>query len=323
MRHVDARPAIARLFGSLAARRLGAGLCAISSIATITPAFAACDGDLDGDGAVNAADLGIMLGAWGGPGGAGSPDLDGDGIVGGADLATLLGAWGPCPASCGGFAPMAFAAQPVSLDPVGIPGAVVLDGFIDVTPFGAPSGSVTVSMPSGVIATIAMAPGMTTITTPGAVLDIVPFAGPGVVLVDGLVTPTTSVLSTFQADLASGAPLSAWSATSQATMAMVAISVTDEWGCNVQTARTHPVDGLGEQGFWCKTAAYAGAAAVIVLAGTGCSALTAGCATATTVTIGGMALPCVWVVNLCAGGVFIGSAAVYEGILAFWGDEQD
>lgn len=46
--------------------------------------------DLNGDGAVNAADLAILLGAWGssGPG-----DLSGNGSVGAEDLALLLGAW--------------------------------------------------------------------------------------------------------------------------------------------------------------------------------------------------------------------------------------
>ncbi|MFM1822554.1 MAG: hypothetical protein RI967_820 [Planctomycetota bacterium] len=48
--------------------------------------------DLDGDGMVNAADLAILLGAWG-PG-AGPADLDGDGQVDASDLAILLGAWG-------------------------------------------------------------------------------------------------------------------------------------------------------------------------------------------------------------------------------------
>jgi len=46
--------------------------------------------DLDGDNVVGSADLGILLGAWGGSGPA---DLDGDGVVGPADLAILLGAW--------------------------------------------------------------------------------------------------------------------------------------------------------------------------------------------------------------------------------------
>jgi hypothetical protein len=52
-----------------------------------------CPADLDGDGDVNAADLSVMLGAWGG---RGPSDLDGNGTVDAADLAALLGAWGPC-----------------------------------------------------------------------------------------------------------------------------------------------------------------------------------------------------------------------------------
>lgn len=45
--------------------------------------------DLDCNGAVNAADLALLLGAWGGPAG----DANGDGTTNAADLATLLGAW--------------------------------------------------------------------------------------------------------------------------------------------------------------------------------------------------------------------------------------
>lgn len=57
----------------------------------------ACPADLSGDGAVDAADLAILLGAWGTKGeAAGSADLNGDGLVDGADLAALLGGWGPC-----------------------------------------------------------------------------------------------------------------------------------------------------------------------------------------------------------------------------------
>lgn len=48
--------------------------------------------DLDGDGEVNAADLAILLGAWGRCAGC-DADLTGDGTVDAADLATLLGAW--------------------------------------------------------------------------------------------------------------------------------------------------------------------------------------------------------------------------------------
>ena len=59
-----------------------------------------CLGDLNLDGVVNGADLGLLLGAWGAcpgdvPGCLG--DLNIDGVVNGADLGLLLGAWGACP----------------------------------------------------------------------------------------------------------------------------------------------------------------------------------------------------------------------------------
>ena len=57
---------------------------------------AACRADLDGNGSVDGADLGLLLGAWG-PAAGNSADLNGDGFVDGADLGLLLGAWGTCP----------------------------------------------------------------------------------------------------------------------------------------------------------------------------------------------------------------------------------
>ncbi len=52
-----------------------------------------CLADLDGSGAVDAVDLAVLIGAWGGPG---DGDLDGNGVVDAADLSILLGAWGGC-----------------------------------------------------------------------------------------------------------------------------------------------------------------------------------------------------------------------------------
>ena len=49
------------------------------------------DPDLNGDGVVDGADLGLLLGAWGA---SGPTDLNGDGVTDGADLGLLLGAWG-------------------------------------------------------------------------------------------------------------------------------------------------------------------------------------------------------------------------------------
>ena len=47
--------------------------------------------DINGDGAVNGADLGLLLSNWGG---AGAGDFNNDGTVDGADLGALLSAWG-------------------------------------------------------------------------------------------------------------------------------------------------------------------------------------------------------------------------------------
>ncbi len=47
--------------------------------------------DIDGNGVVNGADLGVLLGDWASS--EARSDLDGDGTVGGADLGVLLGAW--------------------------------------------------------------------------------------------------------------------------------------------------------------------------------------------------------------------------------------
>ena len=50
-----------------------------------------CEGNLNGDGTVDAADLGLLLVAWGGwyP----PADINNDGTIDGADLAQLLVAW--------------------------------------------------------------------------------------------------------------------------------------------------------------------------------------------------------------------------------------
>ncbi len=57
-------------------------------------AMPTCGPDINNDGEVNGADLGILLAAWGGVGVA---DINGDGIVNGADLGMMLAAWGACP----------------------------------------------------------------------------------------------------------------------------------------------------------------------------------------------------------------------------------
>ena len=55
-----------------------------------------CSGDFNDDGAVNGADFGILLSAWGACGGC-DEDLNQDGFVNGADIGAFLALWGDCP----------------------------------------------------------------------------------------------------------------------------------------------------------------------------------------------------------------------------------
>lgn len=78
-----------RFSEGMAMFHLLSGDCAFSIVSPPLP----CLGDINGSGTVDAADLSILLGGWGGGGVA---DLDDDGLVNGADLSILLGAWGSC-----------------------------------------------------------------------------------------------------------------------------------------------------------------------------------------------------------------------------------
>jgi len=55
-----------------------------------------CLGDLFNDGAVNAADLAVVLTQWAETGASLEADLDGNGVVDGVDLAIVLSQWGLC-----------------------------------------------------------------------------------------------------------------------------------------------------------------------------------------------------------------------------------
>jgi hypothetical protein len=55
-----------------------------------------CLADVTGDGQVNAADLGIVLAAWGAASSTGQGDVNHDGQINAADLAATLDNWGAC-----------------------------------------------------------------------------------------------------------------------------------------------------------------------------------------------------------------------------------
>jgi hypothetical protein len=55
-----------------------------------------CLADLNGDGVVQGADLGLMLAAWGSVPAGVAADINRDGAVDGNDLGLMLAGWGPC-----------------------------------------------------------------------------------------------------------------------------------------------------------------------------------------------------------------------------------
>ena len=73
------------------------GRRAVRALANIV-APPTCDADLTGDGRVDGADLGVLLGTWGPCNGAGTcpADINRDGQVNGADLGLIMGSFGWC-----------------------------------------------------------------------------------------------------------------------------------------------------------------------------------------------------------------------------------
>lgn len=67
----------------------------VALLGAIPHAAADCPADLDEDGRVDSADLGLLLADWGTS--SALADLDQDGLVTGSDLAIVLAGWGACP----------------------------------------------------------------------------------------------------------------------------------------------------------------------------------------------------------------------------------
>lgn len=67
----------------------------IQLVEIAAPCNPSCIADVNGSGAVDARDIGVLLASWG----TAEPcvDLDGSGIVDAADLGAILASWGVCP----------------------------------------------------------------------------------------------------------------------------------------------------------------------------------------------------------------------------------
>lgn len=100
LEYISAAPADCNANGLIDSCEIAAGLATDANengvIDSCESGLSKCPADLDASGAVDAADLGQLLDAWGDT--AGVADIDGDGVVSAADLSLLLLAWGVCPA---------------------------------------------------------------------------------------------------------------------------------------------------------------------------------------------------------------------------------
>ncbi len=136
-----------------------------------------CRGDLVPNGAVNGADLGVLLSYWGprttDPISVAS-DIDGNGDVNGADLGLLLSGWGNCPASVTSITPNT--GLPAGGTQITISGAYL-----------APTTGVTVGGVACTGVAVVNANTVTAVTPPGALgsADVLISGGAGVVAVPG------------------------------------------------------------------------------------------------------------------------------------------
>ena len=68
-------------------------LASLFLVAASDARASSCSGDLDFSGAVDGADLTLLINSWG----TAECDITGDQVVDGADLGALMSSWGPCP----------------------------------------------------------------------------------------------------------------------------------------------------------------------------------------------------------------------------------
>lgn len=104
--------------------------CTLLTWRSELPRVCVIPGDLDGDGAIGAADLALMLGSWGNCGIPCLADLDGDGVVGAEDFAILLGEWGGGPVNVPSWATLLEAApDPAVVTDASLREAIVATGL--------------------------------------------------------------------------------------------------------------------------------------------------------------------------------------------------
>ncbi len=261
----------------------------------------------------------VLLGAAAPTALAQCPDLDGDGNVGASDLLKLLVNWGPakCP---GGFTDFNFFTPTSVVTDFGSgPIVALIDGLLTVSDQGTVNGSLNISWADfpGVKTEILVKNDAVFIVSDGSTIDL-QVGDPSIfVLIDGKPVEAPVVLENAYNEWLKIPDPTAWSPTARSVAALTSFARTRVWETNAQTARSV---GAKSEGFWCKLSCFAVGADIAAIIAISCAFLLVGCAGASTITLGGLAVPCAFVISLCVGGVFGGWAVAYAGWLEFvWG----
>lgn len=275
-----------------------------------------CKADVNCDWIVDGQDLSMLLGAWGAQDRA--LDLDGDCTVGGSDLSVLLGSWGALP-PMPEWQDVSFDSEVVQFCANELSMSAVVDGFVsNDLYYGGTFGKVSVILDDAVYTSIEIS-GTTTMIMLGQTKVF--FDGGSTedaIYVNGDPYDTGSIMDGLGEDIERhGASIANWEEYSQAMMAMTMLHQCPEYAENMVAVQNA---GAAGPGWFCKAAAIAAGAAITALATAGCAVLVGSCTVGTTVTFGGIAIPCAALIGLCAGGVFAGGASAYELALAYWGN---
>ena len=274
--------------------------------------------DSNADGIIDGADLAPVLGNWGD--GAGVGDFNGNCSVGSEDLGLLLAAWGEVQPPSPGRVSWKNRTVSLCLGPaLGSIEAVVTGQYTPAGGPGGPGGDPScVGYGDFTVTLDGVASNQISISPNGIIgfgfdckISFDPSQEDGDIGVDGIDTTIDAVLEGMADDFESaGSNVAGWDCYTLMMMSVLVVFGDPEMKAN------QPDDCEGP-GFWCKAFATAAGAVVVGLGTAGCTALTAGCTAGTPLTLGGITLPCVAWIAICAGLVAGGYQAAYDVALSW------
>lgn len=299
-----------RLMSGRAALRAAAATVALGFAG---PALGACEGDLNGDGVVDGADLAIMFSNFGASGGA--ADVNGDGKVDGQDLGKILSNWGVCGPNCINYQSLNFVGKIVGGFGQPIP-FTVLNGTVTVLPTGEPQGAMSIISYDGSSTVLTVALTSATVLVDTSVVTF-PATGPGdLASIDGAPISIVALLEGFMADLVSGLPPAKWSVGSRAVLPFAALVETDPFSCDLNVSLSDATPAA--TAFWGKIGTVGLSSSVCANAVDGCEDIDGACTADSTTKVGQFDMPCDIVTPLCIDDQFAGAAATFKAIYGLW-----